>query len=209
MTTLTIMKARIADEMARGDIPDIISNAIASAIAYYQRQRFYFTETDSITFSTVAAQSQYTSSDHASIPYLYDVNMMTVSVSSNNYEVRKISPEEWRILHRTSTRGEPDSYCYWGQVIRLYPVPSDAWTIRIQAHVKLAAPATDGEADNKWMIDAEELIRSRAKFNIYREVLNDPAGAAMASAVEREALLSLNALSNSMAKTGFITPVQF
>lgn len=208
MTTLTVMKARIADEMARSDIPDLIANAISSAIAYYQRKRFYFNELDSVTFSTVNAQAEYTSSDNAYIPYLYDIDAVTVTVSSNNYELQHISPEEWRILYTTTSTGQPECFAYFNRVLRLYPIPNDVWTMRIQAHVRIAAPATDGEASNIWMTDAEELIRARAKYDVY-SVLGDAPKAAMASAWERECLISLNALSNSMMKTGYIIPMQF
>ena len=208
MTTLTVLKARIADEMARSDIPDLIANSISSAIAYYQRKRFYFNELDSVTFSTVDTQAEYTSSDNAYIPYLYDIDAITVTVSSNNYEMDQISPEEWRILYNTTATGQPECFAYFNQKLRLYPIPNDVWTVRIQAHVRIAAPATDGEASNVWMIDAEELIRARAKYDLYC-VLGDNKQASMANAWEQQALISLNALSNSMMKTGYITPMQF
>ena len=208
MTTLTVLKARIADEMARSDIPDLIANSISSAIAYYQRKRFYFNELDSVTFSTVDTQAEYTSSDNAYIPYLYDIDAITVTVSSNNYEMDQISPEEWRILYNTTATGQPECFAYFNQKLRLYPIPNDVWTVRIQAHVRIVAPATDGEASNVWMIDAEELIRARAKYDLYC-VLGDNKQASMANAWEQQALISLNALSNSMMKTGYITPMQF
>ena len=56
MTILSVMQARIADDLARPDITNQIADAINDAIAHYQSTRFYFTETRTASFSTVAGQ---------------------------------------------------------------------------------------------------------------------------------------------------------
>ena len=68
MTTLATLKSRIADDISRSDLTTQIANSITDAITYYQNRRFFFNETRSETFDTVAAQSLYRSSDDAAIP---------------------------------------------------------------------------------------------------------------------------------------------
>jgi hypothetical protein len=85
MTTLAQMKTRIAQELRRNDLTTEIANAISTAIAAYQYERFYFNQSSVVN-----------------------------------------------------------------------------------------APATDGEPDNPWMTDAEHLIRSRAKLEIWANVLREP-----------------------------------
>lgn len=66
MSTYLILQNRISNEVrnvstaASSDIQSEIQSAIKSAIAHYERERFYFSELRSETFSTVANQEFYT-----------------------------------------------------------------------------------------------------------------------------------------------------
>ena len=81
MATYLEMRTRIADELANdGDISTAqINNAIQSTIADYAGEQFWFNEAVS-TFSTVANQELYTSSDLAAIPSIIKI----LSVRTNN-----------------------------------------------------------------------------------------------------------------------------
>lgn len=206
MTTLAIMKARIADELMRDDLTSNIASAISDAIKHYQTKRFYFNEKDTITFSTVAAQNEYTSSDNSLIPYLYKIDWMTVN---GDTFLGRITNQDWRDLTGTTSSGEPCNYAYYNQKIRLYPTPTAVQTIRLSAHYKLSEPASDGEADNAWMVEAEELIRHRAKALLWRDVLYDVEKAAVCAAAEQDAFTRLGGTSNSMTGTGVLVPTQF
>jgi hypothetical protein len=54
----------------------------------------------------------------------------------------------------------------------------------------VSAPATDGEAGNAWMTYAEHLIRTRAKIEIYVNVIRDPNAPLQALNTELEAALA-------------------
>jgi hypothetical protein len=67
--------------------------------------------------------------------------------------------------------GQPYSYTYYNRSIRLYPVPSETvYEVRIGGHWQVVEPASDTEKYNPWMIEAEQLIRARAKLNLARNV---------------------------------------
>ena len=51
MATLGTMKTRIANELARADLTSELAGAITSAIAHYERRRWWFLESES-TFTT-------------------------------------------------------------------------------------------------------------------------------------------------------------
>jgi len=174
MTTQTIMKARIADELARSDLTSQIAYAISDAIAAYQNERFFFNESRAITITTVANQEFYDSSDAAAFANLQKIDYVTIYYGDQPYQLVADTPErmEWASTNGTST-GQPAWYCYYNQQLRLYPIPADARTLRIAGSIKVAAPATDGEADNPWMTHAERLIRSRAKLELALHVLHD------------------------------------
>lgn len=207
MTTLAVMKARIADELMRGDLTSPIATAVSDAIKHYQRKRLYLNESDSLTFSTVNGQSEYAAAANSLIPYLYKIDWVTGSSSPRFLD--RIDNETYRDLTQTSASGQPYCYTYFDQVIRLYPTPTAVETIRIQAHYKLAEPASDAEADNLWMTDAEELIRHRAKMLIWRDVVLDVEKAAVCAASEKDAFDALAAMSNAMTGTGRLVPTSF
>ena len=209
MSTLADMKARIADELVRSDLDSQIALAINEAVAYFQKQRFYFNETRDITFNTVANQYIYTASDESDIPFLYDVDAMFILISTSNYRMKRIFPDEWELLSRPQIKGQPYRYAYMEQKIYLYPIPTQVYEIRIQGFAKVAGPASDSEANNVWMNDAEPVIRHHAKKILYRDVLFDYEKAQASQAATEEALAILRNVSSNMTRTGQIVPMAF
>lgn len=171
---LAAMKARVASELARADLTTQIASAISDAIAIYQKERFRFNETDPstpVTFNTVASQGVYTSSDNANISTLFNIDYVLLTISNQIIPLTLDTAENLRIYNQVNTMsGQPMWYAYEGNQIILSPVPSDVWPVTLGLFRKLAAPASDAEANNPWMIAAERLIRSRAKFEIATHV---------------------------------------
>ena len=128
MTTLAVMKSRIADEISRADLTSQISNAINDAIAMYQTKRFYFNETgpNGSTFNTVANQETYTATDDPDIPYMYDVDDVFVTVGVNNYRVKRIDPTLYRINQMPNFKGQPYQYMFLNQTFSFSPIPTEA-----------------------------------------------------------------------------------
>lgn len=212
MSTLTIMKARIADELARADLTSQIAYAISDAIKAYQGERFMFNESRALTFTTVADQEFYTSSDSANIALINKIDYLGVYVGDIFTRLRPETPANIEAMSQNgSTSGTPISYCYYAKSIRLYPVPATALTVRVGAACKVAEPASDSEADNPWMIEAERLVRSRAKLELALHVLKDADLAQTMNAAVLEAFDDLKSRSNQLMQTeaGRIEPMEF
>jgi hypothetical protein len=206
------MKARIADELARSDLTSQIAYAITDAIAAYQGERWHFNESrTTISFSTVDGQEFYTSSDDADIANIRKIDYCVLYVGNDTRQLTYERPEVMEHLTVNGTQeGTPWSYGWYDNKLRLYPVPDTTYTIRIAAHVKVAAPASDGEASNPWMTDAERLIRSRAKLELALHVLRDDALAATMAEAVKEAWSDLKATTNMLfAGDGRITAMEF
>lgn len=92
--------------------------------------------------------------------------------------------------------------------ILLYPTPNDAYTMRIYAHYRLPALASDSET-NAWTDDAEELIRTHAKQLLYLDPLEDDQGAARMGVKIPELLAGLRSETSARMGTGRIRPTQF
>jgi hypothetical protein len=212
VSTQTIMKARIADELARSDLTSQIAYAITDAIAAYQAERWFFNESrTTVSFSTVDGQEFYTSSDDADIANIRRMDYVVLYVGDDVRKLEYRCPEDMEYLSANGTQeGTPWSYGWYDNKLRLYPVPDTVYTVRIAAHVKVAAPASDGEASNPWMTDAERLIRSRAKLELALHVLRDAELAATMAEAVKEAWSDLKSTTNQLfAGDGRITAMEF
>jgi len=208
MTTLAIMKARIADDLARSDLENQIASAINTAIEAYQTERFFFNETRTVTFPTVASQDFYGADDNSNIPDLLNIDWMTILISAGNqWDLEYRRPEVIDYdAGNTSSIGQPYDYTYYEQQIRLYPTPNQVWTVRVNGQIVKAAPASDDEASNPWMTYCERMIRSRAKLELASHVLRDKDMANTMRGAEIEAFDQLKRRTNRQVSNGKIRP---
>lgn len=191
MTTYAIMKARIADDLARSDLTSQIAQEILSAVKFYERHRFYFNTRVSDTFSLVANQEYYGSSDLAAIPNLITIDDMYVTVSSVRYHVLQVPFDDIAAAQSgLIVRDPPFQFAYYAQQIRMFPIPSSARTVTMADLYRLTALSADSDS-NAWTTDAEELIRNRAERILYSKIIKDMDAANEAAANEQEALRAL------------------
>ncbi len=185
--TYIVLQQTIADEL--GDRTDLLSplsdsslasspikNAIASAIAKWEREKFYFNEAYTVPwFTTVAGQELYTSSDAASIATTPDVDDLNILINANRYTMNKRS---WDYLEQMSinpaNRGQPFDWAYFAEQIRLYPIPDAAYPVTASRVTRANALANDSDT-NVWTQDGYDLIRSEAKLILAQEVIHDDA----------------------------------
>jgi ABC-type transporter MlaC component len=203
MSTLAIMRARIADELARDDLSSQIQYAISDAIAAYTDERFLFNESRTNTLSTVASQEFYSSTDAAFIGTLNKIDYIAIYVGDQPYQVLPMRPVDMEHFSTNGTStGQPSWFAYYDKKIRFYPVPDGTYTIRVAAAIDVAAPATDAEASNPWMTTAERLIRSRAKLELALHVLKDLELAATMQQAVDEAFDQLKSRTNQITQIG-------
>src|SRR6266702_2982859 len=164
------MQARIASEMKRADLQtdnigyatatSSIQSTILSAIAQYQRHLFYFNEQINASWSTVANQEFYGTTDGVPAD-IVDVDTLTIIYSTTRLPVKE---RTWRYLEERQTgtfKGVPTEYAYFAQKFRLFPIPTAVSDLNLAYLQRLAAP-TAGTDVGPWMNEAEELIRFSA-----------------------------------------------
>lgn len=208
MTTRAIMLAEMADDMERSD-SSAFTNKINAAIRHYSPKRFWFNESRSVTFSTVASTDTYAFSTIGTEFYKIDGIYVTIAAG----DVRELQRVDYSYLERTAsadtTTGEPDVYAYINRAIRLWRNPDAVYSTRILGHVKLAAPATDDEADNLWMTEAYDLIMCRAKAELYAHRYEDPNNAAVMQQAEASALRRLLGNTTDKVQAGYLEMTEF
>jgi hypothetical protein len=214
MTTRTALKAEIMDDMHRSSVADgtRVLAAISTAIKFYQPKRFFFNESRSVTFNTVASTDTYAFGTGLAITTeFYKIDGVWITISSSDIrELTQVHPEELEAdANEITDTGEPSEWAFINKSLRLWRNPDDIYSVRIMGHVKLAEPATDGEANNAWMTEAYELIRCRAKYSLALHVWKDLELAGRMKAGMADALSSLNDATVDKFRTGFVTPTDF
>lgn len=212
MATYLDMQTRIADELDRGsELTAQIKKAIVTAVDSYASKKFYFTET-SFTFNTVVGQEYYGTADNAAIATSPSLEILNIDINAGRFQLDKQSFDYIdSISYLVGALGQPTIWAYRAEQIRLYPIPSQVWTITAFNIPRLTALSADGDS-NAWTNDAEELIRTRAKINL---IINVIRGTDMVEEVallrlqEKQALADLFSEGASRSATGAMTPTSF
>lgn len=183
MATFADLIARIADDLARSNLSTQIGNEILAAIEDEQVTRFYFNETRSYTFNTVASQSDYPIVPTAAIDDFITVDKVQVTIGARVIDLRRDDWDDidyW--LANSAPTGQPFSYAYYAQTFRLYPIPNAIFPMRIEGH--FTAPVLVNPTDaNIWTTEAFQLTRAVAKASLYANVIKDSDQAQLADAV--------------------------
>lgn len=188
MATYADMRARIADELANdGDITSAqINNAIQSAIRNYEAEGFWFNQKVA-TFSTVSGQEYYDSAALADIPDMVTIYAMRIMGSGSGVApIAGIDNETIEDSQDGTVTGEPRFYTRFENKIRLFPIPSAVYSVRVSYVYKLAALVNDTDS-NAWTNECEELIRQAAKKRLCLDILLADDMAARCAMMEKAA----------------------
>jgi hypothetical protein len=160
----------------------------------------------------------------ADSPYLnssYVFDQVTVTLGNTAYPLTRQHPADLTLRNQQGTfQGQPTDYAYQNGSLILSPTPSGVWAIGLSVLRNVAAPATDDEAGNPWMTDAEKLIRARAKYELAVHVTRnqqlaqdmspeppDQNGGKVGRAYAEYG--QLRGITNKLTARGTITPTQF
>jgi hypothetical protein len=216
MTTKATLRARILSDLERDQATwgTMIDEAIADAITFHQSKRFYFNESRTVTFSTVAGTDMYTFNTPTLTGTIgaefYRIDDVLITISASVTHLRRVD-YDWleQTADNNTSQGQPYNYAYVGRQMRIYPIPDQAYTVRIIGHQKFDAPADDIVNDNVWMNEGFELIRSRAKAQFAMHVIEDEPLAQRMQIMERSAMGALRESTYRKAEGGMIVPTQF
>src|SRR5210317_42232 len=125
------MRNRILDDLNRTDLTSQAENAIKTAISFYEKNRFWFLEQRSETY-TVNGQEYYPVPDN----YL-DIDSLVIEVNNYAYPLNKRSYgtlEDW-FVKSSVFLSYPTDYALYSTgeqtEIRLYPVPNGEYKLTL------------------------------------------------------------------------------
>lgn len=164
MSTLGTLKSELAGDLKRSNLTNEIAEAISEAIRYHQTDNFFFKRNYTATFTTVADQAWYDGDDDADIPLFVNFKRILVTISNQDYTLTRLKLDQFEaLLDGATSSGTPTNYAYGNRSLGLYvPPSSSSWTVTMIGNAAVAAPASDAEADNPWMVEGYQLIRCRA-----------------------------------------------
>ena len=212
MTTLATLKSTIADDLARDDLTSQIAAAITQAIEHRKEERLFWMDTRAETFATVAAQEAYDVDDDSAIPLFIKVDAMFLEDSDGiSYgPLERLDPKVMeRLLDDSAASGRPDSWSYYNDTFYFHPIPDAAYTVRPMGQIEVAAPSSDSEPNNRWMVRGFELLRCRAKANIFVHTVKDPDQAMVMRMAAEEELSKLRRDTSKRTADGRIVATQF
>lgn len=214
MATYLDMQVRIDDELDRaGTMMPQIKKAILSAVAFYARKKFYFTET-SFTFNTVVGQEYYGTVANAAIVTSPNLEILNINVNQGRIQLEKQDFDYIdSISYLPTSLGRPEMWAWSANQIRLYPIPSQVWTITAFNTAYLTTLSADTDT-NVWMQEsyAEALIRARAKMDLICNVIRGVDMAdelALVMGQEKQELAALFSDAASREALGVMAPTDF
>lgn len=185
MATLGDLKARIADEILKRNLTTQIAQHIARAIEHFADRRFWFNEAR-FTGATTPADAYVTMA-----PEMRKIDMLSVTVGGSAYE---LCSRDWSWIEEWQgcvNSGQPTDYSLSGAQVRLYPTPDQVYPLAALGIFDLPALATDASS-NAWTNEGADLIAARTRMTLFRDVLRDGEGVALAKDAIAEAESALN-----------------
>lgn len=189
MTTLAELRQEIADDLARSDLTTSIDKEIKAAISFFEEERFYFSETRSSTFNTVADEVDYDATDFPDLPKFSKIESLWEGTGTTKRQIARLSSMEMEDKRETRS-GRPAEFCLLNGVLTLYPTPDKVYTIRALGYKKLDVLSADGDT-NAWLTEAYDLIRARAASKVCAFKINDLNAAQNYQVLEERELVQL------------------
>ena len=176
MSTFGEMKARIAGEMKRGELVSsatAVSRAVLSAIQHFETERFPWNEFRDETHTTVADDPYLSITATLKIVKLDSVR---VTIGARDYPLIEKDWSSIELIDSGQWAGYPEWWCWYGEQIRMYPIPNDAYTVKLAGVRRLTevTASASASATNSWMTDGEEMVRLYAKGSLFRDELRAP-----------------------------------
>lgn len=211
MASRTDIEAQIADDLDRTDLSTQITNAVNAAIRAYRFERLGFNEAYRVT-ATASISADFLALSEISVRFRKIDRLRLVRTAGDYLDLYR-RDYDW-IMSRQDVRVvcQPAEYAIYNETIQFDSMSDATYVLLLDGIKELGTGTTAsfsaGDA-SAWFNDARELIRHRAKREVYAHVTKEMDLASAAAAAEKDAFNTLRSEINQQESTGFIRPTEF
>ena len=211
MATRSDIEAQIADDLARSDLSSQIGRAVDAAIRAYRFERLGFNEAYRVT-ATLSVSTAFIALTAISSRFR-KIDRVRLLRNSADYIDLYHRDYDWIMSRQDAyALSQPGEFTVYNNSLHFDSFADQTYTLVIDGIKELATGTTAsysaGDA-TAWFNDARELVRHRAKREVYAHVLKDMELASAAAAAEKDAYDILKAENNVVETTGGIRPTEF
>ena len=211
MATRSDIEAQIADDLARSDLSSQIGRAVDAAIRAYRFERLGFNEAYRVT-ATLSVSTAFIALTSISSRFR-KIDRVRLLRNSADYIDLYHRDYDWIMSRQDAyALSQPGEFTVYNNSLHFDSFADQTYTLVIDGIKELATGTTAsysaGDA-TAWFNDARELVRHRAKREVYAHVLKDMELASAAAAAEKDAYDILKAENNVVETTGGIRPTEF
>lgn len=151
-----------------------IQNCIFSAIRFCERETFYFNENRDTMFLTEAGRRIYTGQDNEHISTSVQINRAFINDSYGTIELVHKNHIDMELVMKSPDIGRPTSYTYFNKQLYLYPTPDTEYEIRLVLSPMRFHEIQNIKEPHPWFSDGFDLIKSRAEYELFKNILREP-----------------------------------
>ncbi|QEE12273.1 hypothetical protein [Bartonella krasnovii] len=187
-----------------------IQESIFAAIRFCERENFYFNESRDVVFTTQAGKGVYDASDTRHIESAVKIkSVYLISGQDHKLALELKDHVSLEPLLRSDQQGTPVYYSYFDRKLHLYPTPDRAYQIQLLLSPLRLAEIESVDEEHPWFVHAFDLIKARAKYELYKNILKDPDCATAAYNDFNEQLYELRAETSQRHNVSKIIPTDF
>ncbi|WP_254474761.1 hypothetical protein [Bartonella sp. B1098] len=211
--TFASMVALIQDEIddTTAEYSQQIQDSIVTALRLCEREPFFFNERKKSTFNTQSGKTWYGREEGVFIES--EKSLADVFLATKNATPTKLFFKPLEALHQQygmhPELGTPFFYTIRDQKIALFPTPENVETVQLSYTPAHLADEQLKEDNNPWLIYAFDLIKARAKYELYKNILKDPEYAAVSFRDFQEQLQALRIETSRRKDFSKIQPMTF
>lgn len=196
------------DDITDEFVPQI-QESIFAAIRFCERETFYFNESRDVTFTTQAGKGGYDASDTRHIETAVKIQNVFLNSGHNKSELERRNHLSLEPSLLSGQQGTPVCYSYFDRKLYLYPIPDRAYQVQLILSPMRLEELTDVHQEHPWFVHAFDLIKARAKYELYKNILKEPDCAAAAYNDFEEHLRELRAETSKRHNVTRIVPTDF
>ncbi|CAF26571.1 hypothetical protein [Bartonella quintana] len=211
--TFSDMVALIQDEIddTTAEYSLQIRDSILTALRLCEREPFFFNKKREATFKTQSGKTWYGQEEGIFIQS--EKNLEAVLLGTQAATQTQLFHKPIQALQQQygspPLQGTPLFYTCLEQKIGLFPTPQDVETVHLFYFPLRFGDEQLMEEGNPWLMHAFDLIKARAKYELYKNILKDPEYAAVSFKDFQEQLQALQFETSRRTDSAHILPMRF